>query len=89
MNPIMILLGLGGLVFSAFKIRSAWQGKSGAPIGTLIGGALLGPLGAGLGGAAAGDDAKEAKGPNVGGLVFYVILALIWGGIMIAGFNVK
>ena len=30
MNPIMILLGLGGLVFSAFKIRSAWQGKSGA-----------------------------------------------------------
>lgn len=89
MDVIMRLLGLGGLVFSILKISSAWEGKSGVPIGTLIGGALVGPLGARVGGAAAGEDAKEGKGSNIGGLIFYVILALIWGAIMIAGFSAE
>lgn len=87
MNPFMIVLGLGGFVFSICQIRSAWQGRSGAPIGFLIGGALLGQLGAGIGSTAAADDAKKGKGPNIGGIIFYVILALFWGGMMSAGFG--
>ena len=63
----VFLLGIAATVFCGAKIRSAWRGKAGVPIGTLIGGALLGPLGAGVGGGLAGDDDKKGTKPNVGG----------------------
>jgi len=43
MNPIMVILGFAGVVFCALKVRSAWQGKSGVPIGTIIGPDAKGP----------------------------------------------
>lgn len=86
MNGFMVLFGLAGAVFCGFKIRSAWQGKSGIPIGTIIGGSLLGGMGAGVGGAITGDDDKKGNKPNVGGVIFWCVCGLVWLGIMIGGF---
>jgi hypothetical protein len=89
MNGFMVLFGLLGVVFCAFKIRSAWQGKSGVPIGTLLGGGLFGALGAGVGGAVAGDDDKKGSKPNIGGLIFWGLCGLVWLAITIGGFAAK
>lgn len=86
MNTFLILFGLTGTVLCNFKVRSAWRGEAGVPIGTIIGGMLLGPIGAGLGSAAAGDDNKNSDEPNVGGMIFWCLVGLVWLGMMIAGF---
>lgn len=81
---LMVLLGVAGVVFCGFKVRSAWQGRSGIPIGTILGGMLFGAMGAGVGGAIAGDDDKKEKKPNVGGVIFWILGGLVWLAIMIA-----
>ena len=85
MNAFMFLFGLAGVVFCGFKIRSAWKGKSGVPIGSIIGGGLLGGMGAGVGGRLAGDDDKKGTKPNIGGVIFWSFCGLVWVGIMIGG----
>jgi hypothetical protein len=89
MNAFLLLFGLSGVVFCGSKIRSAWQGKSGPPIGAIIGGGLLGGVGAGVGGALAGDDDKKGTKPNIGGVVFWSLCCLVWAGITIGCLFVK
>jgi len=78
----MFVFGLSGVVFCGLKVRSAWQGKAGVPIGTIIGGALFGVLGAGVGNAIAGNNDRYRTKPNIGGVIFWSFCCLVWVAIM-------
>jgi hypothetical protein len=46
---------------------------------------MLGGMGAGVGGAVAGDDDKKGMKPNIGGVIFWALCCLVWVGIMLGG----
>ena len=89
MNAFMFVIGLLGAVLCGLKIRSAWKGKSGVPIGTLIGGSVLGDVGASVGSKVAGDDKKIGTKPNIGGVIFWSLFTMVWVAVMIGGLFAK
>lgn len=40
MNIALILFGLAGFAYCAYKVYLAWQGKAGIPFGAIIGGGI-------------------------------------------------